>query len=147
MKKIILLLTTSVVVLASVMVSIGEEKINGITLTEAISLATENISGEVVKVERERDFYEVKIRTSDGRIEKIYLDPLTGKPVKKGTITIDEATAIATEEVSGEAIKVEFEKGRYEVKIRTADGIRKEVYVDARSGEIVKVKVERGHGR
>lgn len=147
MKKIILLLTTFVVVLVSVMVSIGEEKLNGITLTEAISLATENISGEVVKAEREKGLYEVKIRTADGRIEKIYLDAFTGKPIKKGVITIDEATAIAIREVPGEVIEVEFEKGRFEIKISSDDKKLKEVYVDAKTGEIVKVKTKRRYGK
>jgi len=140
MKKTVFLLTASMVILASVIASHALEKAEGITLTEAISIAKEKVPGEVVKAERERGLYEIKIRRADGRTEKIYLDALTGKPVKNGAITIDEAIAIATGEVPGEVIKVDFEKGRYEVKIRTADGLRKEVYVDARSGEIIKVK-------
>jgi uncharacterized membrane protein YkoI len=140
MKKTITFLTTTTIILAFVVLSYGEESSRGITLTDAIKIATEKIGGEVVKAELEKGFYEIKVRTSEGKIKKIYLDEHTGEPVEKIAVTLDEATAIATNEVSGDVVKVEFERGRYEIKIRTAEGIIKEVYVDARSGKIVKIK-------
>ncbi|MBE9504647.1 MAG: PepSY domain-containing protein [Proteobacteria bacterium] len=140
MKKTIVLLTTTMVLLASVVLSHSQERPQGITLTEAIAIATEKIPGEVIRTERERGLYEIKIRTADGRIEKVYLDALTGDLAGKEAITLDEATAIATEAVPGDVIKVEFERGNYEVKIRTTNGLRKEVYIDGRSGEVLKIK-------
>lgn len=140
MKKTIALLTTTMVIFVSVVISHGQERIQGITLTEAISIATEKIPGEVIRTERGRGLYEIKIRTADGRTEKVYLDAITGELAGKEAITLDEATVIATKAVPGEVIKVEFERGNYEVKVRTADGLRKEVYIDGRSGEVLKVK-------
>jgi len=59
---------------------------------------------------------------------------------KAANITLEEAIKIATEDTKGEVIKVEFERGRYEVKIRTKDGYKKEIYVSARDGVVVKRK-------
>ena len=147
MKKTILLLTTSMIILLSVIVSHGKEKVKEITLAEAISIAAETIPGEVVRAERERGLYEVKIRTGDGKTEKVYLDAFTGKAVNKKILSVDDATTVATRGFPGEIIKVEFEKGRYEIRIRTADGIGKEVYVDGETGEIIKVKTGERYGR
>lgn len=147
MKKTILLLTATMIVLGSVILSHAGEKGSGITLTEAIAIAKERAPGEVIKTELERGVYEIKIRTADGRAEKIYVDAGTGEPAGKEAITLDEATAIATKAVPGEVVKIEFERGRYEVKIRTAEGVRKEVYIDARNGEILKVKEKSGDRR
>ena len=140
MKKTIALLTTTIIILATVVMSYGEDKTKGITLNEAISIAKEKIPGEVIKTERERGLYEIKIRTAEGRIEKVYLDATTGELAGKESISLDKATAIATNAVPGEVVKVKFERGNYEVKIRTAEGLRKEVYVDGRSGEVLKIK-------
>lgn len=143
MKKTIAFLTTTMVLMLFTIASNGGEKTKGITLTEAISIAKEKVPGDVIKAEYEGGHYEIKIRTASGRVEKVYLDAAAGKPVEKVTVTLDEAMAIATNEVPGEVVKVEFERGKYEVKIRTAEGILKEVYVDARSGKITRVKEER----
>ena len=63
----------------------------------------------------------------------------------KKIIPISEAEAIAVEEVPGEVIKVELERGTYEVKIRAEKGGVMKVYVDARDGEIKKTKKEHDH--
>lgn len=55
-------------------------------------------------------------------------------------ITLEQAIKIATDDVKGEVIEVEFERGRYEVKIRTEDGAKKKVYINAKDGKIVKRK-------
>jgi len=77
MKKTILLLTTTMIMLTFVAMSHGAEKGQGITLTEAIAIAKEKVPGEVLKTERERGVYEIKIRTADGRTEEVYVDAAT----------------------------------------------------------------------
>ena len=140
MKKAIAILTSTMIALIFVVLSHADELPKGITLADAISIATEKAPGEVIKAELEDGLYELKIKTKVGRIEKIYLDAATGKPVKKMAISLSEATAIATKEVPGEVLKVEFERSKYEIKVRSSNGAIKEVYVDARSGKILKIK-------
>ncbi len=112
----------------------------GIGIKKAIEIATEKVPGDVIKVELERGIYEVKIRTKEGRVEKVYVDARDGRIVERKNISIDDAVNIATKKVPGEVVKVEFERGIYEVKIRTPDGSVAEVYVDGRDGTIVKLK-------
>jgi uncharacterized membrane protein YkoI len=128
------------IIFVSVVISHGQERPQGITLSDAISIATKMIPGEVIRTERERGLYEIKIRTAVGRIEKVYCDEMTGKLAVKDNISLDEATVIASRAVPGAVIKVEFKKGNFEVKIRTANGLRQEVSVDGRNGEILKIK-------
>ena len=49
-----------------------------------------------------------------------------------------EANAIATKAIPGDIVKTEREKGYYEIKIRTSEGIVEKVYVDAKDGNIMK---------
>ncbi len=55
-------------------------------------------------------------------------------------VTLVEAIKIATGDTPGEVIEVEFERGRYEVKLRTKDGYKKEIYVSAKDGTVVRRK-------
>jgi len=55
-------------------------------------------------------------------------------------VTLDEAIAAASGRVPGIIKKVEFEKGRYEIKIVPASGQMKEVYVDGNSGEVLRIE-------
>lgn len=61
-------------------------------------------------------------------------------------ITIDEAMAIALEQVPGQVVKVELdtEKGMqvYEVDVVTAQGVKYEVAVDINTGGIVEIEVD-----
>ena len=140
MKKTIAILTSTMISLIFVVLTHAGELPGRLTLSEAISIAIQKAPGEVIKAEFEDDIYEIKIRGEKGRIEKIYLDAATGKPIEKATVPLDEATALAVKEVPGKVLKVEFERGRYEIKIRTAGGAIKKVYVDGRSGKVLKVK-------
>jgi uncharacterized membrane protein YkoI len=140
MKKTITILTATMLSLIFVILSHAGELPKGITLTEAINIAIEKKSGEVIKAELEDGIYEIKIKRVKGETEKIYLDAATGQPVKKVAVSLSEATNIALSKVAGEVLKVEFERSKYEIKIRSTDGVLKEVYVDARSGNIIKIK-------
>ncbi|VAV82933.1 hypothetical protein MNBD_DELTA01-1993 [hydrothermal vent metagenome] len=55
-------------------------------------------------------------------------------------VTLEEAIKIATADTPGRVIEVEFERGRYEVKIRTKDGHKKEINISAKDGAIVRRK-------
>lgn len=123
-----------------VVISHGADKNGIIPIAEAIAIAIKHVPGDVVKAEMERGLYEIKVRTAEGKTEMVYVDSSSGEVFEKKIITLDEATAIATKKVSGKVIKVEFEKGRYEVKIVSSTGTLKEVYVDGKSGEIIKMK-------
>lgn len=61
-------------------------------------------------------------------------------------ITIEEAIRIARQQVPGEVVKVELErKGPrliYEVDIVTSQGVKYEVEMDARTGEVLEVEID-----
>ena len=83
MKKILTLLTAFVILAAFSQITYGEEKIKNITMAEANAIATKAIPGEIVKAEREKSYYEIKIRTSEDRIEKVYVDAKDGSIMKR----------------------------------------------------------------
>ncbi len=114
-----------------------------ITLEEATKIAKEHVQGDVIKAEREMGLYGVKLLTPDGKRVKLYIDAETGKIVRsKGKrISLNEAIGAAKKAVSGEVLKAEYERGRYEVKIRKTDGTLTELYIDAATGEISKKEV------
>lgn len=59
-------------------------------------------------------------------------------------ISIDDAMAIALERVPGEVVKVELDTENglliYEVDIMNMQGVKYEVEIDARTGEVIKIK-------
>ncbi len=118
-----------------------------ITLEEATKIAKEHVQGDVIKAERERGLYEVKLLTPDGKRVKLYIDAETGKIVsgKAKRISLDEAVTTAKKAAHGEVLKAEYERGRYEIKIRQDDGSLTELYIDASTGEITKSEQTRGY--
>ncbi len=129
-----------------------------VTMEEATAIAVEKYPGEVIKMEKERGRYEFRIKTDEGKTKKVYVytnandgtvleKESKSKTTKKSMkITLEEAEAIALKEFPGEVKKVEFERGRYEVKIKpkseTVAGDYVEVHVDGDTGEVVKTKVK-----
>jgi uncharacterized membrane protein YkoI len=61
-------------------------------------------------------------------------------------ITINQAMAIALERVPGQVVKAELDYDdkmlTYEIDIRTADGHKYEVKIDANTGAILRVKLD-----
>ncbi len=61
-------------------------------------------------------------------------------------ISIEEAMSIALQQVPGQIIKAELEYDHgaviYEIDIRTSDGHKYEVKIDANSGNVLKVKLD-----
>ncbi len=128
-----------------------------ISMPEAMDKAMDLIKPgeELVRVERKGNAYEIRIKTETG-MKKMVLDASTGDPVigKKqvpqnrmlqqstgqSRISLDEAVAIATSEVPGKVVKIEYERGVYEVKIIDGQGSRVEVYIDAASGKILEIE-------
>ena len=89
MKKILTLLTAFVILAAFSQITYGEEKIKNITMAEANAIATKAIPGEIVKAEREKSYYEIKIRTSEGIVEKVYVDAKDGNIMKRDRKSYD----------------------------------------------------------
>ncbi|GKV69326.1 hypothetical protein NCCP2716_18240 [Sporosarcina sp. NCCP-2716] len=61
-------------------------------------------------------------------------------------ISIDQAMTIALQQVPGQVVKAELEYDHgmviYEVEIRTADGHKYEVKIDAATGSVLDVKLD-----
>ncbi|CAM3142677.1 PepSY domain-containing protein [Filibacter tadaridae] len=61
-------------------------------------------------------------------------------------ISIEQAMAIATEQVPGQVVKAELDYDDgvllYEIDIRTSQGVKYEVKIHAATGEILRVKLD-----
>ncbi|MEK3934608.1 PepSY domain-containing protein [Sporosarcina sp. FSL W7-1349] len=61
-------------------------------------------------------------------------------------ISLEQAISIAQEQVPGNVVKAEldYDDGRliYEIDIRTAQGLKYEVKVDANTGQVIRVKLD-----
>ncbi|MDH3973076.1 MAG: PepSY domain-containing protein [Deltaproteobacteria bacterium] len=140
MKRRLFLLIATITLLFPTSSLLGEEKGSILPLSDILTLATTKVPGKVIKAELKQGLYEVNIITKEGKEEKVYIDAIEGKVIEKAGLSLDEATKVALERVPGEVIKVEFERGKYEFKIRTSKGEKKEVYIDSRSGKVLKVE-------
>lgn len=119
---------------------LGKDKEAILPISDILQIATEKVPGKIIKAEFKQGLYEVKIVTPGGEEKKIYIDATDGNIIEKAGISLAEATKIALEAVSGEVKKVEFERGKYEFIIETEDGSAKEVNVDSRSGQVLKIE-------
>ncbi len=136
MRKSILLLTTTFLLLATVAMSQGET----ISISEAIARAKEIQDGKVSSAALKRGIYHIKLVTVEGKKKSLFIDELSGEAVTLKIISVDEAVGIALKEAPGKVEKVEFERSVYEIKIRMDNGRKAKVYVDSSSGEIVRLK-------
>lgn len=57
----------------------------GTPAVQAIAVAQEVVPGQVLELEWEGTRYEIKIRTPEGRTEKIHVDAQSGKVLKRKT--------------------------------------------------------------
>ena len=89
MKKTLTLLTALIILAAFSQITYGEEKRKSITMAEANAIATKAIPGDIVKTEREKGYYEIKIRTSEGIVEKVYVDAKDGNIMKRDRKSYD----------------------------------------------------------
>ncbi|MDT8318689.1 MAG: PepSY domain-containing protein [bacterium] len=147
MKRTTAFLTTTMILLATIVMSHADVKVATFSLKEAIAIAVKETPGEAIEAELEDGIFEIKIKKTNGEIEKVYLDAATGRPLEKAAISLDEATVIAQKEVAGKIIKVEFERSRYEIRIKSDDGVIKKVYIDAKSGKVLKIKKKKTYSK
>ena len=82
MRKIVIVLA---IVLGSSSVVFAEGK-KGITLEEAIDIASREVPGSVIEAEFEEGFYEIKIKAEGGDRIKLKIDPKDGTIIRKGRI-------------------------------------------------------------
>ena len=82
MKKIVIVLAF---VLGSSIMAFAEGR-QGITLEDAINIASREVPGKVIEAEFEEVIYEVNIRTESGERVKFKIDPKDGTIIRKGRI-------------------------------------------------------------
>ncbi len=125
-----------------------------LTLTGAVALTTtsvvakDSLNEEVnIVVASSRSYSESEEYSEDSRHERgergerNYDDENRNYGDSRTTeVTLEDAIKIAIDDTPGKVMEVEFERGRYEVKIRTKDGYKKEIYISAKTGLIVKRK-------
>lgn len=119
---------------------LGNERDSLLPLSDVLEIATSKVPGKVIRAELRQGLYEVIIITEEGKEERVFIDPMEGTIIEKAGLSLDEAIKIALEKVPGEIIKIEYERGKYEFKIRTSEGDKKEVYIDSRSGKVLKIE-------
>lgn len=70
--------------------------------------------------------------------------PVVGAASEAGgsTLSVEQILAKLKERGFTEVYEVERERGSYEVKARDAKGVLMEIYVDAKTGEILKSKYD-----
>ncbi len=134
MRKAIATLATVGLIIGTGGIACGKE-----TKASPHSSKKDDLKFGVVEAELKDDgMIELKVRSADGETKKIYLDTRNGDVIEAKNISVDQAVRIAQQEVPGDVIEVEYERGRYEVKIRANDGGLKELYVDARNGAVIR---------
>ena len=130
-----------------------------ISMTEAVSIATKAVPGEVVNARKEGEAYHLEIEAGEGKRERLIVDgdgnvsrleeaeveivtkkqasaiPASGKKY----VSMEEAAAIALDIIPGELFRVQFVRGVYDVDIKTASGKLEKVFVDLK-GNIVQEK-------
>ena len=134
----------------------------GLTASQAIDIALGVIPGGVVVDidqgwEQGRSYWDVVVRDPDGGAVEIYLDAATGdvleqSPTRMPLLAVDGAPAITARQAIDTALEavpggtvieadLDMEGGRliWEILVRSTGG-RSEVYVDAASGELLKVE-------
>lgn len=134
-----------------------------ISASEAIAIAEATVGGALVEIERSveggRAVYEVERRLTDGRSFEVTIAAADGTvlaieqeedtpvttPVGDGTlIGVDAAVAATIAEVGGTFVEAELEREGgslfYEVELRGADGVVREVAVDAATGAVLRIE-------
>jgi uncharacterized membrane protein YkoI len=125
--------------------------IGGMAVTAANAVAKDSLNGDVnIVVASSRNYEDGDRRSRDSKYEsgerrswnsdndKSYETDRNKYDGKK--ISLEQAIKIATADTEGDVIEVEFERGRYEVKLRTKDGYKREIYISAKDGRVVKRK-------
>lgn len=137
-KRLLFFLVFAIISVSPVITYGGQE--TRAKLIDAVTKALEMTNGEAIKAELVEDHYEVWIKTRTGSVEKVYIDAGVIVPEVKEAITLVEAKSIALKNTPGEILAVELKKGRYQVKIKTDSGSTVRIYIDEKTGEIVKRK-------
>ncbi len=114
---------------------------------------------EVSRIEREKGVYEVQVRHPrrgtkilfevhvDPKTGQLLLDPETGKPrskrigrLRKPTHPIPHEQIVGVVKAAGyvEVYSVQYRHALYEVKVRDAEGLRVELYLQPSTGKLLR---------
>ncbi|WP_417795464.1 PepSY domain-containing protein [Terasakiella pusilla] len=117
-----------------------------------IELVQKEGYGDIYEIENEYGFFKAKVRDANGDRLKLAIIPetqavkvLEKKSKKYNTddasaapkVTLDQALNILAAQGYTSIEEIEFEKGYYEADIRDQDGHKKEMMIDAQTGEIL----------
>lgn len=145
-----------------------------ISLAQAVAAAEQHTGGRAIKIEMERgrDGYVYEVKTAfQGKLTTVFVSPADGKVVRvdeRGMIekvldredrneiasivaaptTLGAAIATAEQQAGGKAVEaaVEHENGTFGFEIEVAkDGDVKRVFIDAASGQVVKMAAAEDH--
>ena len=142
MKKAILLLTFSSLVLGFSVLKLTERSPSGKGVTlAALDLTEREVTppAEVFKAV-EAAPAPVMVAAAPKKAEPAAV--VRKKVSKPGPVSREEAVMIALKSVPGEAGEVEYKKGHYRVKIYPGEGKRAKVYIEAVSGEVTRIKMK-----
>lgn len=108
--------------------------------------------GDIYEIENEHVFFKAKVRDANGERVKLAIIPesqavkVLEKKNKKHNaeyasvppkVTLDQALNILAEQGYTSIEEIGFEKGYYEAEIREQNGHKKEIALDAQTGEVL----------
>ena len=108
--------------------------------------------GIVSSVERERNRWEVLVCQRRGTCQELYLDPVTGKELRRQRETTFDRlppadakplSAIVTsleQRNLGNIVEIDFDDRRWEIDVQPEEGRQLELYVDPVSGAITRCR-------
>ena len=108
--------------------------------------------GTVSSVERERNRWEVLVCQRRGTCQELYLDPVTGKELRRQRETTFDRlppadakplSAIVTsleQRNLGNIVEIDFDDRRWEIDVQPEEGRQLELYVDPVSGAITRCR-------
>ena len=108
--------------------------------------------GIVSSVERERNRWEVLVCQRRGSCQELYLDPVTGKELRRQRETtfdrlppadakpLSAIVASLEQRNLGNIVEIDFDDRRWEIDVQPEEGRRLELYVDPVSGAITRCR-------
>ena len=108
--------------------------------------------GTVSSVERERNRWEVLVCQRRGSCSELYLDPVTGKELRRQReASFDRLPPADAKPLSaivtsleqrnlGNIVEIDFDDRRWEIDVQPEEGRRLELYVDPVSGAITRCR-------
>ena len=111
----------------------GASRKGPITINQAIEAATGEVHGVFINAQWQRGYLEVSIEGQEVRVEKIYIDPNSGRLVG---LNFREDEDFIVDKDGSSHVQLDYVEGRYKIRILRFDGRVSDVYVNESDGRV-----------